>query len=116
MIKKLAFILGWMIALSSCGKDYAFRIEGNISDLEDQTVYAVFEKDNQKVVDTVVCEKPGRFRIDQKEPGFYSVTLFFENREYWVTAYLEPDAVVRISGEARSPLLLQVKGGIRTIA
>ena len=38
---------------------YVYRIEGELSNLEDQTVYAVFEKDNYKVVDTVVCTKPG---------------------------------------------------------
>ena len=46
MIKKLALIIGFIICLSSCGKDYVYRIEGELSNLEDQTVYAVFEKDN----------------------------------------------------------------------
>ena len=48
MIKKLALIIGFIICLSSCGKDYVYRIEGELSNLEDQTVYAVFEKDNYK--------------------------------------------------------------------
>mgnify|MGYP003175942433 CR=1 FL=1 len=82
MIKKLALIIGFIICLSSCGKDYVYRIEGELSNLEDQTVYAVFEKDNYKVVDTVACTKPGQFQIDQNE-----------------------------AGDANSPLLLQVKGG-----
>ena len=71
MIKKLALIIGFIICLSSCGKDYVYRIEGELSNLEDQTVYAVFEKDNYKVVDTVVCTKPGQFQIDQNEAGFH---------------------------------------------
>ena len=50
MIKKLALIIGFIICLSSCGKDYVYRIEGELSNLEDQTVYAVFEKDNYKVL------------------------------------------------------------------
>ena len=111
MIKKLALIIGFIICLSSCGKDYVYRIEGELSNLEDQTVYAVFEKDNYKVVDTVVCTKPGQFQIDQNEAGFHCVTIFFADKEHWVTAYLEPGETVKITGDANSPLLLQVKGG-----
>lgn len=111
MIKKLTLIIGFIVCLSSCGKDYVYRIEGELSNLEDQTVYAVFEKDNYKVVDTVVCTKPGQFQIDQNEAGFHCVTIFFADKEHWVTAYLEPGETVKITGDANSPLLLQVKGG-----
>ncbi|WP_165157214.1 TlpA disulfide reductase family protein [Parabacteroides sp. ZJ-118] len=111
MVKKLTLIIGFIICLSSCGKDYVYRIEGELSNLEDQTVYAVFEKENYKVVDTVVCTKPGQFRIDQKEAGFHCVTLFFEGKARWVTAYLESEGTVRIAGDANAPSLLQVKGG-----
>lgn len=111
MIKKLTLIIGFIICLSSCGKDYVYRIEGELSNLEDQTVYAVFEKDNYKVVDTVACTKPGQFQIDQNEAGFHCVTIFFADKEHWVTAYLEPGETVKITGDANSPLLLQVKGG-----
>ena len=89
MIKKLTLIIGFTICLSSCGKDYVYRIEGELSNLEDQTVYAVFEKDNYKVVDTVACTKPGQFQIDQHEAGFHGVTIFFADKEHWGTAYLD---------------------------
>lgn len=105
------FIWGLIAVLTSCGKDYAYRIDGVISNLEEQTLYVVFENENQKLVDTVVCEKPGHFRIEQMEPGFNSATVFYNNREHWVTAYLEPGLSVEIEGDANSPLLMQVKGG-----
>lgn len=111
MIKKLALIIGVVFCLSSCGKDVAYRIEGKLSNLEDQTLYAVFERDDYKVVDTIVCTKPGHFEIEQSQEGFNCVTLFFENKEHWTTAYLKPGTTVSISGDARYPLLLQVKGG-----
>ncbi len=111
MIKKLTLIMGLMTFLSSCGGDYVYRVEGKLSNLEDQTLYAVFERENYKVVDTVSCTKTGEFRIDQKEAGFHSVTLFFEDKERWVPAYLEPGETVRITGDADSPSLLQVRGG-----
>ena len=43
--------------------------------------------------------------------GFHSVTLFFEGRSRWVTAYLKPGKTVSIEGDTQTPLLLQVKGG-----
>ena len=39
------------------------------------------------------------------------MTIFFADKEHWVTAYLEPGETVKITGDANSPLLLQVKGG-----
>lgn len=112
MIKKIALILGIVFCLTSCGKDVAYRIEGKLTNLEDQTVYAVFEKDDIKRVDTVQCTKPGHFTIEEAQTGFHCVTLFFENKAHWVTAYLEPDGgTVTVSGDARYPLLLQIKGG-----
>lgn len=111
MIKDLVLIIGAILCLSSCGKDVAYRIEGKLSNLEDQTLYAVFEKDDYKIVDTITCTKPGHFEIEQSQDGFNCVTLFFENKEHWITAYLQPGATISISGDARYPLLLQVKGG-----
>lgn len=112
MIKKLALIVGCVICLLSCGKDYVYRVEGELSNLGGETVYAVFEKDNYKVVDTVSCWKAGRFEINQGKEGFQSVTIFLdENKEHWVTAYLEPGKTVKIKGDAQVPLLVQVKGG-----
>lgn len=103
--------IGAVLCLSSCGKDVAYRIEGKLTNLEDQTLYAVFERDDYKEVDTIVCTKPGHFEFEQPQEGFHCVTLFFENKEHWVTAYLKPGMTVSISGDARYPLLLQVKGG-----
>ena len=111
MIKKLALIIGVLLCLSSCGKDVAYQIEGKLSHLEDQTLYAVFEKDDYKLVDTITCEKPGHFELKQLEGGFNCVTLFFENKERWVTLYLEEGVNITVSGDARYPLLLQIKGG-----
>jgi len=97
--------------MCSCGGDYIYQIEGKLTNLGDSVVYAVFEKEDYKIVDTVFCTKPGQFEIKQNEEGFRSVTIFFENRSRWITAYLEPGKKVSISGDALYPLLLQVKGG-----
>lgn len=111
MVKQLALILGIIFVLSSCGKDIAYRIEGKLTNLEDQTIYAVFENENSKLVDTVTCEKPGHFLIEEGREGYNNLTLFWNNKKQWVTIYLTPGEKISISGDARYPLLLQVKGG-----
>lgn len=111
MRNKLALLIGVILCLSSCGKNYTYRIEGKLSNLEDQVVYAVFEKEDYKVVDTVECKKNGQFVIEQSTEGFNSVTIYFENRSRWITAYLKPGDNISITGDANYPMLLQVKGG-----
>ena len=86
-------------------------LKGNFLIWKIKTVYAVFEKDNYKVVDTVACTKPGQFQIDQHEAGFHCVTIFFADKEHWVTAYLEKGEKVTITGDADYPAMLRVKGG-----
>lgn len=111
MKSKIILLLGILICLSSCGEDYTYRVEGKLSNLEDPIIYAVFEKDDYKIIDTIVCAKPGLFTIKQKEEGFNSVTVFFDNRSRWITAYLKPGDKISITGDVQYPMLLQVKGG-----
>ncbi len=100
-----------LCCLFACGSKYVYRVEGKLSHLKDQTVYVVFEREDYKVVDTLTCEKSGQFRFDQKMEGFHSATVYFEEKSHWITVYLEPGLKVSISGDARYPQLLQVKGG-----
>ena len=100
-----------MLCLAACSKDYTYRIEGKLSHLTEPTVYAVFENEQEKKVDTLLCADNGTFELEEQIDGVHSVTLFFEGRSRWVTAYLEPGTTVSIEGDAQSPLLLQVKGG-----
>lgn len=111
MIKKIVLCIGILLCLCSCGKDYVYRIDGKLTNLTDSIVYAVFEREDYKIVDTILTTKPGQFEIIQNEEGFHSVTLFFENKTYWVTAYLNPGDHVTITGDVTYPLLLQVRGG-----
>ena len=78
------------------------------------------EQRGQKIEGTVLIARDAvisarllarQFQIDQHEAGFHCVTIFFADKEHWVTAYLEPGETVKITGDANSPLLLQVKGG-----
>jgi len=110
MKSKITLLMGILLFLSSCGKDYAYKVEGKLSNLEDQVVYAVFERDDYSVTDTFECVKPGKFEFIQRTEGFNSVTIYFENRSRWVTGYLKPGDKIDFSGDAGYPLLIQVKG------
>lgn len=111
MRNKLLLLTGIIVCLlSSCGKEYAYRIEGKLSNLEDPVIYAVFEKEDYKIVDTIECTKPGQFALEQKADGFNSVTLFFENKTRWITAYLQTKDKITVSGDVNYPMQLQVKG------
>lgn len=111
MIKRLLLFFGIALFLSSCGGDVAYRVEGKLSNLEDETLYAIFENDSYKVVDTITCEKPGQFSLKRTEGDFNTVTIFFDHKKRWTTAYLIPGEKVTITGDALYPSLLQVKGG-----
>ena len=113
MIRRLLLVVGIIVSLSSCGGDIAYRIEGKLTNLEDQTLYAVFENEDIKVVDTVTCGKPGEFLIEKKQGDFREVTIFFADKMHWVTAYLEKGEKVTITGDADYPAMLRVKGGDR---
>ena len=80
MIRRLLLVVGIIVSLSSCGGDIAYRIEGKLTNLEDQTLYAVFENEDIKVVDTVTCGKPGEFLIEKKQGDFREVTIFFADK------------------------------------
>lgn len=100
-----------LLSLSSCDEGIAYRIEGKLANLEDQTIYAVFENEDTKLVDTIFCEKPGQFLIEQSKEGFDIATLYFDNKTRWATVYLEPGEKVTVTGDANYPSMLQIKGG-----
>ncbi|MCC8154430.1 MAG: AhpC/TSA family protein, partial [Tannerellaceae bacterium] len=100
-----------IICIVSCGEKPAYRIDGKLENLQDQTVYAVFEKDDITYIDTVECSKPGQFRIEVKDGNYNSTTLFFEEKTIWVTVYPEIGEKITITGDIHYPSLLQIKGG-----
>jgi peroxiredoxin len=89
------------------------HIEGKITSLENTTVYAVFEgEENNLLVDTVTFHKAGLFKIKLKEENYRQLTLFFNDKSEWFTVYLDPRTRrIRITGDIRSTTPLQVKGG-----
>ena len=110
IFKYLLQIVGIFFLFSSCDEGVAYQIKGKLDNLEDQTLYAVFENETN-AVDTVTCEKKGEFLIKRKEGEFKEVTIYFANRTRWITAYLEKGKNISINGDALYPALIRVKGG-----
>ena len=73
-----------MLCLAACSKDYTYRIEGKLSHLTEPTVYAVFENEQEKKVDTLLCADNGTFELEEQIDGFHSVTLFFDGSYYQI--------------------------------
>jgi len=112
MIKQAILIIIGCITLFACGESAAYRIQGKVTHLEDQTVYVFFQGDNSNKVEVVECDKPGQFSIEQNQYGpFNSATLLFENKTIWVTVYLEEGQKITVSGDVEYPALMQIKGG-----
>ncbi len=112
MVKHITFIIIGIVLFLSCGENAAYRIEGKIANLQDETIYVVFERDDITLIDTVVCTKPGQFSLDERQDGgFNTATLFFENKSIWLTVYPEAGEKITVTGGMAYPILLQVKGG-----
>lgn len=99
------------ICFVSCKGGDSYKIEGKLTNLEDPTIYAVFEGRETKFVDTVQCEKPGQFFIKQKGADYDEATIFFDNKTKWVTVYLEKGKKIKISGDVNYPSILKIEGG-----
>lgn len=111
MLKEVLWTIGLSLFLFSCSEKATFRVEGELSNLKDKTLYAVFEGDNVKSVDTVVCEKDNLFKFENNNPAYKVLTLFFDQKTKWVTVYLQPKELIKITGDALYPELIEVEGG-----
>lgn len=111
MSKYYFFVLFFLLCLCSCGSNAIYKVEGKLTNLEDQLVYIVYEGSGDRMMDSLTCTSPGKFKFELNQEGFNSATLFFENRTKPVTVFLEPKQKVSITGDITYPSLLQIKGG-----
>jgi peroxiredoxin len=110
-MKIISFTIVMCALMLSCGGGGGYRIDGKVANLEDGLIYAVFESEDLSVADTVTCDKPGEFRIERSEGEFNQVTLMFEDRSVWFTAYLDAGDRIKITGDMKHPTLMQARGG-----
>ena len=96
----------------SCSGSNVYQIEGGLSNLENATLYFVYESSEGNVIDTVLCDEQGKFStIRERDNELQVVTIYYNDRTHWFAVYPEAGKPVQVKGDARYPLSLQVKGG-----
>ena len=111
MYKYWYYILTLLFGLVACSKDYSYKIEGELTNLQNQTIYAIFEGNDKKVIDTVVCEKEGMFIIKQTTGDYNTATLYLNEKETRVTLFLKKGENIKLKGDITNPKLLKISGG-----
>jgi peroxiredoxin len=111
MLKKLKILGCILLLFCSCNEENTYRIKVNLSNLDAQNIFVVFEAAESKHVDTLWYDGKGAFVITQKQDDYRTLTLFYENFTRWITVYLETPQRIAVTGDALYPGLIQVKGG-----
>lgn len=111
MQKYILFIWTVLLGLVACSKDESYQIEGKLTQLQDPTLYVVFENESAKAIDTITCETDGTFKLRHKTGDFNTATLFFENRTRVVNVFLAKGKKIKITGDITNPKLLTIEGG-----
>ncbi|MDR3269768.1 MAG: redoxin domain-containing protein [Tannerella sp.] len=113
MLKKLLILItgSTLCLFSSCKEEATFLIKVKLDNLKGENVYAVFEADDRKWVDTLFNDGSGELTVTQTQADYRTLTLYFENQTQWITVYLEPHKKITLKGDILYPQLVKVKGG-----
>ncbi|MDR1335674.1 MAG: AhpC/TSA family protein [Tannerella sp.] len=113
MLKKILTLLAGSLlcVLFSCTEEAVYSVKVRLDNLEGKEVYAVFEADDMKRIDTLSAPGGNEFTLTEMEESFHSLTLYFENPAQWITVYLEPHRRITVTGDLLYPRLAKVKGG-----
>ena len=111
MLKKITFIYFIICLFYSCNEENVYRIKIDLSNLQTQEIYAVFESADFKTVDTILYNGRGSFVITKKQDDLRTLSLYYENFTRWITIYLEHPQRIVVSGNALYPQAIQIKGG-----
>ena len=110
-MKRLIYILSFVILLCSCSRN-DIHIEGRLSNLNNTTLYVVYESSEGNTIDTVTCNDKGKFLISNEfYDNLQSITIYYNDREKWFTVYPEIGKAIQINGDSKYSTLLQIKGG-----
>ncbi|MDR2139544.1 MAG: redoxin domain-containing protein [Tannerella sp.] len=109
MLKKILILLACV--LFSCMEEAVYSVKVRLDNLEGKEVYAVFEADDMKKIDTLSALGMNEFTLTEMEENFRSLTLYFESPAQWITIYLEPGRRITVTGDLLYPGLIRVKGG-----
>ena len=111
MLKKLNFFVCIFCLFFSCNEVNIYRIKVNLSNLQAQDVFVVFETAESKTVDTIAYDGTGAFVFTKEQDAYRTLTLYYDSFSHWITIYLEKPQRIVVSGDALFPGLIQIKGG-----
>jgi len=111
MLKKITFISFIFYLFFSCSEESRYRINVNLSNLQTQEIYAVFESADLKTIDTLLYNGNGGFKLTKAQEDLRTLTLYYDNFTRWITIYLEQPQRIVVVGDAIYPQTVQVKGG-----
>lgn len=111
VLKNCLLVFCLLLCVCSCGNNKTYKVEGKLTNLQDQLVHIVYEGSGDRVMDSITCTSPGKFKFELDQEGFNFATLYFEDRTKYITVFLEPKQKVVITGDITYPQLVQVKGG-----
>jgi len=111
MLKKLKFFICIFCLFFSCNEENNYRIKVNLSNLQAQDIFLVYEAADSKTIDTLSYDGTGALVFTKEKSDFRTLTLYYDNFSRWITLYLENPQRIVVSGDAFFPGLIQVKGG-----
>jgi peroxiredoxin len=102
-----------MAILTACGSSAKYELEGRITDLNNPTIYIVYESSNGNTVDTLDCDDKGRFYArNEQVDEVHTITVYYNNRHrQHFSVFPEAGKKMQITGEATFPQLVKAKGG-----
>ena len=106
-------VLAIIFLFASCQqrpKD-TFLIEGKITNLASPNLYIVsgHEPDSLRI-DSVICNKNGRFSFRGKADSLSSVMIYMEKGKTWTTVWVQNNQKIVLSGNAVYPELILARG------
>lgn len=114
-IKNICIYFGCSILLfmSACGhKDKTdFSLKGTLANLDSPYIFIAFEKNDSISVDTIYADKKGSFLYKSEVEGLTMASLYFENKSWAVSIFLNKGWNIDIKGDVNRPDLISVNGG-----
>jgi peroxiredoxin len=111
MLKKITFICFIVGLFFACNEGNSYRIRVNLSNLQAQKIYTVFESADLKMVDTIIYSGRGAINIIKEQEDLRTLTLYYDDFTRWITVYLEQPQRINVSGDALFPQMVKMKGG-----
>lgn len=118
MSKKLFIFFSLAVLLScmilSCGKRGSSEIEikGKIENISDKYFLLTREYNDTLVVDTVMVDTEGVFKLRVEVDTLTLASIYFNNKTKYSYLTLEKGANVEIKGDANYPHFIDIQGGL----